>query len=211
MTIHPSLKLLLVAGAYLLGAVPFGLILSRAVAGVDVREVGSGNIGATNVSRAAGKGIGVLTLVLDAAKGAIPVFLTVGVLLPEGAADIDFWAAAAGVAAFAGHVFPVWLRFRGGKGVATALGVFLVLSPWGALAAVVAFAAVVAATRYVSLGSLAGAAVCAAWTFAAHGARSPISWAGVVLAATIAVRHRSNLRRLARGEENRLGAARRAG
>ncbi len=204
MTIHYLWKLLLVAGAYLLGSVPFGLVLSRAVAGVDVRRVGSGNIGATNVSRAAGKPIGIATLVLDAAKAAVPTLFTISLLEPEGSATIAWWVVAVGLAAFFGHLFPVWLGFRGGKGVATALGLFLVLAPWAALAGVAAFAAVVALTRIVSLGSLAGTATCAAGTFLQHGPRSPVSWAGVVAAAAIALKHRGNIRRLLRGEERRI-------
>ncbi len=204
MTIHFLWKLLLVVAAYLLGSVPFGVILSRAVAGVDVRRVGSGNIGATNVSRAAGKPWGIATLVLDAAKAAVPTLLAITLLAPEGSATMDRWVVAVGLAAFIGHLFPLWLGFRGGKGVATALGLFLVLAPWAAVAGLAAFAATVALTRIVSAGSLAGTAVCAAGTFLQHGPRSPISWAGVVVAAAIALKHSDNIRRLLRGEERRI-------
>jgi glycerol-3-phosphate acyltransferase PlsY len=203
-TIHWLWKVLLVVGAYLLGSVPFGLILSRAVAGVDVRQVGSGNIGATNVSRAAGKPLGIVTLLLDAAKAAVPVLLAIMLLAPEGSATMDRWVVAVGLGAFFGHLFPVWLGFRGGKGVATALGLFLVLAPWPALAGVATFAAVVALTRIVSLGSLAGTAVCAGGTFAQYGAASPICWAGLAVTAAIALKHRGNIRRLLRGEERRI-------
>ncbi len=193
-----------VVAGYLLGSVPFGLLISRALAGVDVRQVGSGNIGATNVGRAAGPAAGVATLVLDAAKGALPALAAQAVLEPAGPGGAA-WPAAAGVAAFLGHLFPPWLRFRGGKGVATALGVALALSPWVALVAALAFAAVFAATRIVSAGSLAGAAACVAGMLVAHGARSPATWAAAFMAAAIAVRHRGNIGRLARGEERRLG------
>jgi glycerol-3-phosphate acyltransferase PlsY len=196
--------LALVAAGYLLGSVPFGLLISKAFAGVDVRRVGSGNIGATNVGRAAGPAAGVVTLVLDVAKGALPALAAGAFLEPAGPGGAA-WPAAAGVAAFLGHLFPPWLRFRGGKGVATALGVVLALSPWVALAAVLAFAAALGATRIVSVGSLAGAATCAGGMLVAHGARSPATWAAVFMAAAIAVRHRGNIGRLARGEERRLG------
>lgn len=196
--------LALAAAAYLFGSIPFGLLLTRALAGVDVREVGSGNIGATNVGRAAGPAAGIATLVLDAAKGALPVLAAAMFLEPVGP-GADAWPAVAGVAAFLGHLFPPWLRFRGGKGVATAFGVTLALSPWVALAALLAFAAVLAVVRIVSVGSLAGAATCAGGMLAAHGARSPPSWAALFMAVAIVVRHRANIARLARGEEGRLG------
>jgi len=188
----------LLAGAFLLGSVPFGLLLSRAFAGVDVRRVGSGNIGATNVSRAAGKKVGILTLLLDAAKGALPVlvasFLGLG----------PVWGAAAGLAAFLGHLFPPWLGFRGGKGVATALGVSAAFAPLAALVGLATFAAALAATRFASVGSLLGTAACAAGIFAVRGMDSPASWAGAAMAAVIFVRHLPNVRRLLRGEESRI-------
>jgi glycerol-3-phosphate acyltransferase PlsY len=194
----PLVPAALLAGAYLLGSVPFGLILSRALAGVDVRRVGSGNIGATNVSRAAGKKVGILTLVLDAAKGALPVL--VAQLLGLAPA----WGAAAGIAAFLGHLFPPWLGFKGGKGVATALGVSAAFAPLAALAGILVFSATLAATRFVSVGSLLGTAACAAAIFAVRGAESPASWAGAAMAVVIVVRHLPNVRRLRRGEENRI-------
>ena len=196
--------LALVVAGYLLGSVPFGLLISKALAGVDVRQVGSGNIGATNVGRAAGTGAGVATLILDAAKGAIPVLAARAFLEPAGVGG-DAWPAGVGVAAFLGHLFPPWLGFRGGKGVATALGVALALSPWVALAAILAFSAALAATRIVSVGSLAGAATCAGGMLLAHGARSPATWAAAFMAAAMVVRHRANVARLLRGEERRLG------
>ena len=149
----------LLAGSYLLGSVPFGLLLGKRVAGVDVRQAGSGNIGATNVARTAGKKLGIVTLLLDGAKGALAVAATA---LAMGERLDGPWAAAAGLAAFLGHVFPPWLRFRGGKGVATAFGVFLVIAPAIAAIAVAVFAAVVAATRVPALGSLAASAMLSA-------------------------------------------------
>jgi acyl phosphate:glycerol-3-phosphate acyltransferase len=197
--------LALVAGAYLLGSVPFGLVLSRAFAGVDVRQVGSGNIGATNVSRAAGKGAGILTLVLDAAKGALPVLVAERVLGPMSATPAGRWEAAAGLAAFLGHIFPLWLGFRGGKGVATALGVSLAFAPCAGVAGMGAFAATVALTRLVSLGSLVGTAVVAGGTILRHGGLgSPIAWASLAMGAAIYLRHRGNIARLLRGEERKL-------
>ena len=195
------LELLLVAGAYLLGSVPFGLLLSRTIAGVDVRDVGSGNIGAANVARAAGRWVGILTLVLDAAKAAIPILIARSVLGMDRALP---WVTAVALAAFAGHLFPVWLKFRGGKGVATALGVFLVLTPWMALVGLVAFAIGFAATRISAVGSLAGTLVCAGGVFFTYGAKSPITWGVCAVAVAIVVRHRSNIIRLLQGSENKV-------
>jgi len=116
----------------------------------------------------------------------------------------DPWVAGVALAAFAGHLFPVWLRFRGGKGVATGLGIFLVLSPWAALIGLAAYAAVYAITRLSSLGSLAGTAVCCLGTLARHGPRSPVSWTALMVALLVVWRHRQNIRRLLRGEETRV-------
>ncbi len=190
---------LLVAVGYLSGSVPYGYVLTRLVAGVDVRQVGSGNIGATNAARAGGKGLGLVVLALDVLKAVVPVL--VARRLMAGAARPELWVTGVAVAAFAGHLFPVWLRFRGGKGVATGLGIFLVLAPWAALAGLAAFIALYAVTRISSLGSLAGTAVCCVGTFAGHGPRSPVSWAGLVISLLVVWRHRENIRRLVRGEE----------
>jgi glycerol-3-phosphate acyltransferase PlsY len=192
---------LLALGGYLAGSIPFGYVLARLVLGVDVRTVGSGNIGGTNVARAGGKGLGATVIALDAAKAIVPMLVARRLLgdAPHG----ELWVVVVAVAAFVGHLFPVWLGFKGGKGVATALGIFAVLAPWAALAGVVAWVLVYAATRISSLGSLAGTAACAAGTFVVHGARSPVSWAGLALAALIVLRHRQNIRRLLSGEEKR--------
>lgn len=192
-----------VAAGYLLGSIPFGFLLARRLAGVDVRHTGSGNIGATNVSRAAGRSLGLLTLLLDAAKGGIPTAAAVAFLGSPGAPGS--WAAATGVAALLGHVFPVWLGFRGGKGVATALGVFLALTPLAALLALGAFGGTYAASRIVSVSSLAAVAT---GTFAVallHGSRSPVTGAALAIFLLVVVRHRSNIGRLWRGEERRAG------
>ncbi len=195
------LGVLLVAAGYLAGSIPFGFVLARLLLGVDVRTVGSGNIGGTNVARAGGKALGVTVIVLDAAKAIVPILVARRLLgdAPHG----ELWVVLVAVAAFVGHLFPVWLGFKGGKGVATALGIFAVLAPWAALAGVVAYVLVYAATRISSVGSLVGTAACAAGTFAVHGARSPVPWAGLALAALIVLRHRENIRRLLSGEEKR--------
>jgi glycerol-3-phosphate acyltransferase PlsY len=191
-----------VGAGYLLGSIPFGLLLARGFAGVDVRQKGSGNIGATNVLRSAGRRLGAATLALDVAKGAVPV----GACLAwfggnEGAGD---WPSLTALAAFLGHVFPAWLRFRGGKGVATAFGAFAVLTPGAAAAAALAFAATVAATRIVSLASMVAAATCAAAAALLHGVRSPVAAASLAMLAVVLLRHQANVRRLLRGEERKL-------
>ncbi len=191
----------IVAG-FLSGSIPFGFLLARAFLGVDVRRVGSGNIGATNVARAGGRKMGVAVLVLDAAKAVAPMLVARALL--GGSPRDEAWVAAAGLAAFLGHVFTPWLRFRGGKGVATGLGVFVVLSPWAALAGLAGFAAAYGATRMSSLGSLVGTLACVVVTFAGYGARSPVSWIAVAIAAVIFVRHRDNIRRLVTGEERKM-------
>jgi acyl phosphate:glycerol-3-phosphate acyltransferase len=195
------LGVLLVAAGYLAGSIPFGFVLARLLLGVDVRTVGSGNIGGTNVARAGGKALGVTVIVLDAAKAIVPILVARRLLgdAPHG----ELWVVLVAVAAFVGHLFPVWLGFKGGKGVATALGIFAVLAPWAALAGVVAWVLVYAATRISSVGSLVGTAACVAGTFAVHGPRSPVPWAGLALAALIVLRHRENIRRLLSGEEKR--------
>jgi len=194
--LEPIVEIILIIMAYLLGSVPSGYVLGRSV-GVDVREAGSGNVGATNVARVAGKILGVLTLVADAAKGFIPVFaaLRLGVSLPA--------TVLVGVAAFLGHLYPIFLSFRGGKGVATALGVFLVFAPWITLILFGVFAIVALSSRFVSLSSIiaAVAAPLALWI----AAYPPlVIQMGVFLAAMIILRHRSNIKRLLAGTEPRF-------
>src|SRR6185312_14419997 len=120
--------LITIAVAYLLGSIPFGYLIVRAAAGADIRESGSGGTGATNVSRRAGKVAGILTLVLDALKGVLAIVVA-QLIIGEGGPSIDWLTAVAAIAAIAGHIFPVWLKFRGGKGVATGVGVFLMIAP----------------------------------------------------------------------------------
>jgi glycerol-3-phosphate acyltransferase PlsY len=202
------LHALVVVVAYLLGSIPFGYLVVRASGGGDVRETGSGGTGATNVTRRAGKGAGVLTLALDALKGAAAVVFA-RVMLTEGAGEA-WWVAAAAVVAVAGHVFPVWLGFRGGKGVATGLGVFAVLAPLALACALPVFVLVVWATRYVSLGSIVAAALVplAVWALGARAARAEevtsVLTASALGGALIIFMHRANIGRLLRGEESRF-------
>jgi len=199
--------LLCVALAYLSGSLPWGLWVGRFARGVDVRTLGSGNLGATNVYRSLGPALGILTLILDIAKGALPVWL-----LPHAAFAAAFpggpeWCRlAVGLAAVAGHVWTFLAGFKGGKGVATTVGVLLALAPaaFGIFALV--FVLVVAVTRYISLGSMLGAAAFAvALAFLAPGGlRSPTFLLGLLLALLVVFRHRDNFRRLLRGEERRF-------
>ena len=203
------LQALVVSFAYLLGSIPFGYLIVRASGRGDVRETGSGGTGATNVTRRAGKGAGVLTLALDALKGAAAVLLA-RLVLTEGV-RVDWWVAAAAVAAVAGHCFPVWLGFRGGKGVATGLGVFALLAPLALACALPVFLLVVWVTRYVSLGSIVAAALVplAVWALAARGyvrgeEFPPVLTAASLGGALIIFMHRANIGRLLRGEESRF-------
>ena len=186
------------AGAYLLGSIPFSFLVARR-GGVDVRAVGSGNVGATNVLRSVGKAAGILAFVLDFAKGSAASWLareTVGGFV---------FPSLAAVVAVLGHMHPVWLRFRGGKGVATGAGAFLPLAPLATLGAVVLFAAIAFATRYVSLGSIIASASLGALAYLT-GTPAPVPLAAAFVAALIAWKHRENVRRLARGTERRMGA-----
>ena len=189
-----------IAFAYLLGSIPFGLLLAR-FRSVDVREAGSGNIGATNVARTAGKKLGVVVLLLDALKGALPMLIA-GALDVTGRAG-PYAITLVGVAAIAGHCFPIWLRFRGGKGVATALGVFVVLDPLAIGLAAMLFALLYRAFRVVSIGSMAAAA--GVPILLALFGRPPEAIAlGAAGAAIVLFQHRGNLQRLLRGNEHRL-------
>ena len=198
--------LIVVVLAYLIGSIPFGYLIVRHKVGDDIRESGSGGTGATNVSRRAGKAAGVFTLVLDALKGVLAIVLA-QILIGERGPSIDWLTAAAAVAAIAGHVFPVWLRFRGGKGVATGLGVFLMLAPIAVFVAAIIFVVVVRITRYVSLGSMVAAAIIPLFVFMDMVFIKPITDLWPLLAASVAgamliiFAHRGNIRRLAQGTE----------
>ena len=196
MTVPPSV---LVIVAYLLGSISFAVLLVRARTGRDIRAEGSGNAGATNVLRSHGKKLALLVALLDVAKG------LAAVILVRLVTSDPRWAAAAGFAAILGHVFPVFYGFRGGKGVATAVGAFLALSPLAVLVSLALFIAIVAATRYVSLGSVVAFAVLppiAGLFF--HAPRAIVTAAGMT-ALLILLKHLPNLKRLARGEEGKLG------
>lgn len=227
--------------AYLLGSIPFGYLIVRVTQGADVRETGSGGTGATNVSRRAGKAAGVITLVLDALKGAAAVVIaklilglsifgggghigsplqalggnTLGgrVLIGQAGSSLQnahWWVAAGAIAVIVGHIFPVWLRFRGGKGVATGVGVFLMLAPIAVALAAVVFVVVVAWTRYVSLGSILAAAAIPLSVLLQNAFISPVEFLAPVISAAIAgaalivFAHRENIGRLIRGTESRF-------
>lgn len=186
----------LVLFAYLLGSVPTGYILGS-LAGVDVRKAGSGNVGATNVARVVGKRHGIFTLAADMAKGFVPVIIALNLGLTPTA------TALVGIAAFVGHLYPVFLRFQGGKGVATALGVFLGLAPWATLILMAIFVLVLLATRVVSLSSMvaAGCAPIVFWLFF----HSPLlTGMSLFIALMIVLRHRGNIQRLRSGTEPQL-------
>ncbi len=189
---------LLVALGYLSGSIPFGVIVTSLFAKKDVRAEGSGNIGATNVARVAGKKLGALVLLLDAAKGSLPVLL--GLWLAPGAPLLHV---AIGAAAFLGHVFPVWLKFKGGKGVATALGVLLVLLPISAAIGFVTWVLVLALTRISSIGSLLGALLAIISSFF-MGRPLAYSLLGVGLLLAMVWTHRGNLERIVKRKENKV-------
>lgn len=199
---------LIVLPSYLLGSVPTGYLLVRLFRHEDIRSVGSGNIGATNVLRSGGKGLGAATFLLDVLKGAAAVLLA-GWIASQFAPAVpprDLEAQAA-VVAVLGHMFPVWLHFRGGKGVATGFGVFLVAAPWAALSAIGLFFVVLLVSRYVSLASILGAGSFPifAW-FLVRGDRPAFFIAAqIIVALLIILKHHQNIRRLATGTENRFG------
>ena len=190
--------------AYLLGSIPFGLLLARIFAGADLRRLGSGNIGATNVRRVAGNRLGLTVLLLDAAKGALPALAAAALVDPAGALGAAYTGLVA-ACAVAGHLFPVYLKFRtGGKGVATAAGAFLVLAPAALGLSLLVFVLVVCFTDRVSAGSLAAAVFL---PLAVHLTAKPLTltlWA-VVVGVLIVWRHRANIRRLLAGREPRAG------
>lgn len=210
--LRPVLVIIL---AYLLGSIPFGYLIVRAIEGGDIRETGSGGTGATNVSRRAGKGAGVLTLLLDALKGSAAVLIAMWWLnattATDGTNNSNAWlVAAAAIAVMVGHIFPVWLKFRGGKGVATGVGVFLVLMPAVVGIAALIFVAIVLLTRYVSLASMVAAAsipLLALLKFRFISADSnfaPLITSAVFGATLILVAHRKNVVRLMQGQESKF-------
>jgi glycerol-3-phosphate acyltransferase PlsY len=192
-----TLELLTAIAAYLVGSIPTGLLLAKYVGGVDIRATGSGNIGATNVSRTLGWKIGVMTLVGDCLKGVVPVVAAQQLGFSEG------WLAIVGFMAFTGHVYTVFLRFKGGKGVATALGVFLAVSPLSVACAVIIFALLVWKWRYVSLGSIAAAAAMPLLV-AFIDRRGLIFLMSIAIATIVVWKHRDNIKRLKAGTESRF-------
>ncbi len=215
-----KIYLIVAVMAYLLGSIPFGYLLVRIFRGEDIRLTGSGNIGATNVARSGAKGLGIATLALDAIKGALAVWLAAVLAGSKYNLCGDFFQhpcapalrlmSLAALFAVLGHVFPVWLRFKGGKGVATALGVFCVLFPTAILVALAIFILVVAVTRYVSLGSILGAI---AFPVAAYFLQSTDA-ISLLLASSVSLivilKHHQNIGRLLSGTESRFGAAKAA-
>ena len=194
---HTILAILLVT-AYLIGSVPTGLLLGKAY-GIDVRKEGSGNIGATNLYRTLGRRVGVITLIGDCLKGLIPVLVVQFSSMP---AEYAAWV---GLSAFCGHVFSVFLRFKGGKGVATALGVFLALAPLAVGITLVVFIVLMLIWRYVSLGSIAAAATMPLAVMLLHGERV-LTTVTLIIAVVVIAKHHENIRRLLAGTESRFKA-----
>ncbi len=192
-TLMIGITAVVVVLGYLLGSIPTGFIVGS-WAGVDVRKSGSGNVGATNVARVVGKRQGIFTLAVDIAKGFVPVFIALQLGLNTTS------VAMTAVAAFLGHLFPIFLRFKGGKGVATAFGIFLAVAPWGSFALILVFAVAMWATRIVSLSSMitAAAAPLIFWCFSYS---TSVIATSVFLAIVVVVRHRSNIQRLIAGTE----------
>ena len=202
-----SNTLIIIGAGYLLGSIPFGYLLVRFVRGEDVRSSGSGNIGATNVARKS-PALGVLTLLLDALKGFAAVMLAIW-LSQRGSAWTNAYPAMslAALSAVAGHVFPVWLKFRGGKGVATGLGAFALIAPKAVLIAAAIFLILVLVSRYVSLGSVAAVAMFPSLAWSLHEYGNVWSALAFMTLASllIVLKHRANIVRLLTGTENRLG------
>ena len=195
----------ILAVAYLLGSIPVGYILVRIFRKEDIRATGSGNIGATNVARSGAKGLGILTLLFDLLKGVAAV-LVAAHFAPGTPGFPSDLAVAAGIAAVLGHVFPVWLGFKGGKGVATALGVFLAIAPLAALCALGVFIVVFAITRYVSLASILAAVMLPVFCLLWMPDRSPVFVGGVIfLALLVIAKHHANIARLMAGTEPKIG------
>ena len=201
-----TLWLTTLALAYLLGSVPFGYLLVRLFRKQDIRDTGSGNIGATNVARSGSKLLGALTLILDLLKGFTAVRIAQH-FAPGTAGHPSSLMMAAAVFVVLGHIYPVWLGFKGGKGVATALGVFLAFAPWAGLASFTLFVLLVAITRYVSLASILASALIPIVAKLTVPDRSPVFLIAIFfLAALVIAKHHANIGRLLRGTENRMGA-----
>ena len=201
--------LLIAAVTYLLGSIPTGYLLVRIFRHEDIRAVGSGNIGATNVLRTVGRGLGTATFLLDMLKGSAAVWiggLIASMLIPS--APFRSMQALAALCAVLGHMFPIWLKFRGGKGVATGFGVFLVAAFWAALAAISVFIIVLFLSRFVSLASILGAACFPVFAYYMVTGPKPALFVAVQFAVSllIIIKHHQNIRRLLAGTESRFGA-----
>lgn len=194
-----ALTAVFAAGAYLFGAVPTGFIIVKLLKSIDIRERGSGNIGATNVKRVLGTAWFFIVLFLDAMKGFIPVFLA-GYFFGE---TMDYLGVIVGAFAVIGHTFTVFLKFKGGKGVATALGVFLGLAPFSLISSLAVFLILLAFFGYISLGSIVAAALLPAFIFI-YGEGLQVFWLAVVLAGFIIYKHKDNISRLINGTENKF-------
>ncbi len=197
--------------AYLCGSIPFGYILVKLFLKTDVRQTGSGNIGATNVARTGAKGLAILTLLLDAVKGWVAVFaaaIFVSRISNPGSVDIRLIPAFAGLCAILGHLYPVWLKFKGGKGVATALGVFVGLAPTPVGIVLGLFAVIVLLTHYISLGSILAAAAFPFVVYLVYRKQLPMAAYAIIGVSSLLIiwRHRSNIQRLIAGTENRFPA-----
>ena len=207
-------KVLFVIIAYLLGSIPFGYLFVKYVftSGEDVRQIGSGGIGATNVTRRAGIAAGLLTYTFDVVKGTLAVVLMRAVV-----SDDYLWIGAAAIAAIIGHIFPAFLKFRGGKGVATGVGVYLALAPLSVLTTLALWVVIVYFTRYVSLGSIIATAAVPLWTWLYYGLLWPSEHLAAMLVVAVAgcalivAKHHENISRLMRGTENKIGARIRPG
>ncbi len=187
----------MVVFGYLLGSVPVGVVVGRLLYGVDPRTAGSRNIGATNVTRVAGRKAGLITLAGDILKGTLPVVMAMALGLEP------LWVALSGFSAFVGHLFPLFLGFKGGKGVATACGMFLPIVPLPLLISALVFAGLVAVTRYVSVGSMTASVALPLFIYLTGGNREYV-WIAVVVSLLVIIKHRDNIERLLRGEENRF-------
>jgi len=186
-------------GSYLVGAIPSGLFFGKILGGVDVRTLGSGNIGATNVLRGAGKKAALLTLLADCLKGVVPVLFVSRFLSNE------YLTVLSGIAAIVGHDFPVYLGFKGGKGVATSFGVVLAVAPWTGLVCLITWGIAAAVWRYSSLSALLAFALYPLITFALPGSSRPLSLLSVFVFGMIYYRHRENIKRLIDGREMKIG------
>lgn len=197
LSVNPLAALAVLAAAYLLGAIPFGFLLVKWRSGVDVRSMGSGNIGATNVLRTTGRALGVATLILDMCKGLFAVWLA-----DRATHGSPLWMSLAALAVMAGHAYPIFLKFQGGKAVASFIGAFLYLTPLPLFGILLIFLVTVAATRYISLGSILGAGLFPFGVWLILHPPPPVLLASLIAGAFVVIRHRANIERLRAGNEH---------